>query len=101
MKKSNKEVLEDFYKLYEQNQKEQKAPKTPNGYIDYFKARHFLLTELNKREKECKKDYIVEVLSEYNKAELEGKELDFYFKLRTDLDNVLEKRPAYKWDKKA
>ena len=38
---------------------------------------------------ETKKDFIIRILSEQHKNELEGKGYDFYFVLRTELDKLL------------
>lgn len=41
------EWMDSFYELYEDGRKHHNAPQS---YIDYFKARQFLLTEIRKAE---------------------------------------------------
>lgn len=53
--------LDRFYALYREGRKNEKAPIS---YIDYFKARHFLLNEIEKVRKET---------AEYVTAKMIGK----------------------------
>jgi len=52
--------------------------------------RYYTKDLLDKQKSEINKEYIIKILTDFNKSQLEGKGFDFFFVLSADLDKLKE-----------